>query len=491
MSNERLDTKDTVDTKIKNNRPIFVSIVLSVLGLVAVVGEAGAQPNYPTAIPQTKFDSGQDIQPYFEGWIRNADGTVDMVFGYFNRNWKEELAIPPGEKNGVEPGGPDKGQPTYFLPRRQSWVYRVRVPSNFGKQTVTWTITAAGKTNTAYGDLNPVEEITERIIQTRGNLNPGEDDPNKPPVINVAPLSNVAAGTPVTLTANVKDDGLPKPRAPVQRTTTDATKIQAQANSSAPQRPRGLNVSWMQLRGPAKVAFDKSNAIAVADGRAMAAATFPTPGTYVLRATANDGALSTRTDVTVNVAGSGSGTPGTSGTLGNSGTPIVDNDRVTVWDATAADPNMPHPANDSVWVSVSRPGEMQFVRKGSRPDVAGLGGRAIAIDVKAKTVTPLENKTGYPLAFPRPGQLKKLFENDRVIVWDFAWTPGVPTPMHFHDKDVVVTYLAEGALKSTTPDGQSTTNEFSTGTVRYNDRNRVHTEVLAKGSGRAVITELK
>ena len=39
----------------------------------------------PTELPSTKFSSGQDIQPYFEGWIRNPDGTFDLVFGYFNR----------------------------------------------------------------------------------------------------------------------------------------------------------------------------------------------------------------------------------------------------------------------------------------------------------------------------------------------------------------------------------------------------------------------
>ncbi|PYQ97710.1 MAG: hypothetical protein DMF97_13580, partial [Acidobacteria bacterium] len=72
----------------------------------------------PTAIPQTKWASGQDVVPYFEGWIRNPDGSFDMVFGYFNRNWQEELAIPAGAGNFVEPGGPDRGQPTYFLPRR-------------------------------------------------------------------------------------------------------------------------------------------------------------------------------------------------------------------------------------------------------------------------------------------------------------------------------------------------------------------------------------
>jgi hypothetical protein len=63
-----------------------------------------AQPPAPTYIAQTKFSSGQDVQPVFEGWLRNADGTFTMVFGYFNRNWQEELAIPAGPDNKLEPG---------------------------------------------------------------------------------------------------------------------------------------------------------------------------------------------------------------------------------------------------------------------------------------------------------------------------------------------------------------------------------------------------
>src|SRR5262249_37350770 len=134
----------------------------SVSALIAVALAVGVRAQQlPTAIPQTKFVSGQNIVPYFEGWIRNADGSFDMVFGYFNRNWEEQLAIPVGPDNIVEPGGPDRGQPTFFLPRRQGWVYRVRVPSNFGKQVLTWTIKANGKTEKAYGELLPVEEITE------------------------------------------------------------------------------------------------------------------------------------------------------------------------------------------------------------------------------------------------------------------------------------------------------------------------------------------
>ncbi|PYR38411.1 MAG: hypothetical protein DMF93_16180 [Acidobacteria bacterium] len=153
-----------------------------------------------------------------------------------------------------------------------------------------------------------MEEITERIVMTRGNLNPGEDDPNKPPAITIAPIAAAAIEAPLALTALVTDDGLPKPRpaAPVRTPAAgDATTIQAQANSSAPVRPRGLNVTWMQLRGPARVRFDPAGAIPVANGRAEASARFAERGTYVLRATANDGALATRTEVTITV-GAGS-----------------------------------------------------------------------------------------------------------------------------------------------------------------------------------------
>jgi len=276
-------------------RPLRGAVVFAALLLVAQL---------PTELPSTKFSSGQDIQPYFEGWIRNTDGTFDLVFGYFNRNWQEELAIPAGPDNSVQPGGADRGQPTYFLPRRQGWVYRVRVPRDFGKQVLTWTITANGKTQKAYGELLPVEEITERIIMTRGNLNPGDDDPNKPPTIAIAAAARPSVNVPLALRADVADDGLPKPRpvvAPKPATPGDATAIQAQANSSAVARPRGLTVSWMQLRGPAKISFEPSGATSVVGGKAEVTARFSESGTYQLRATANDGALSTRADVTISV----------------------------------------------------------------------------------------------------------------------------------------------------------------------------------------------
>jgi len=263
------------------------------LALTFVVG-VRAQPPAPTYIPQTKFSSGQDVQPVFEGWLRNADGTFTMVFGYFNRNWEEELAIPAGPDNKLEPGAPDRGQPTYFLPRRQQFIFRVQVPADWGQKELVWTITAHGKTEKAYAQLLPVEEISERMIMTHGGLNPGEDDPNQPPSITIAQPVTASVAAPLTLTAVVTDDGLPKPRpAPKPRPG-------AQSNTVV-NRPRGLNLSWLEYKGPAKVTFEPAGMIMVADGKAVTTARFTEPGTYVLRATANDGALSTATDVTITV----------------------------------------------------------------------------------------------------------------------------------------------------------------------------------------------
>jgi len=257
----------------------------------------------PTELPQVQFNSGQNIVPYFEGWIRNPDGTYDLVFGYFNRNWKEELTIPPGPENSVEPGGPNRGQPTYFLPRRQRWIFRVRVPADFGQQELTWTITSHGKTEKAYGNLLAAEEITDRVVRTNGNFDPGEGDPNEPPSIRIAPISPATVGMPLTLTTLVTDDGLPKPR-PVREPRPAATtpgSFSAQVNSSGENRPRGLRVNWLQYGGPGKAVFGSAGPLSLINGQATTTVRFSMPGTYHLRAIANDGALSNTADVTITV----------------------------------------------------------------------------------------------------------------------------------------------------------------------------------------------
>jgi hypothetical protein len=263
------------------------------LPIALLAGALSAQSIPPTYIGQTKFQTGQDVVPSYEGWLRNTDGTFTMVFGYLNRNWKEEPVIPVGDDNKLEPGPVDRGQPTYFLPRRQAFIFRVVLPQEWDpKQELVWTLKVNGRTEKAYGTLSADEEITERMIMTRGGLSPGEDDPNKPPVISVAdPVGPAQAGLPIQLVATVTDDGLPKPRAAPKPRAGGAP---AQTNSVEAPRARGLSVTWLEYRGPAKVAFDSTRSI-------QPTVTFSAPGTYVLQAIASDGALATRTSVTITV----------------------------------------------------------------------------------------------------------------------------------------------------------------------------------------------
>jgi hypothetical protein len=162
--------------------------------------------------------------------------------------------------------------------------------------------------------------------------------------------------------------------------------------------------------------------------------------------------------------------------------PVIDNQRVQVQELHGAADSVPY---DAVWVS--RKGHVAFLNKGSLHKADGTG---ILISLKDFKAEPLVNKSGYPAAFPRPGS-KKLFENARVVVWNYSWTPGVATPMHFHDKDVVVYYLADGDLQSTTPSGEKTVNEYRPGMIRFNLRDRTHTETLIRGKQHGIMTELK
>jgi hypothetical protein len=178
--------------------------------------------------------------------------------------------------------------------------------------------------------------------------------------------------------------------------------------------------------------------------------------------------------------------------------PIIYNDRVTVWDLTWSQNQqgtaMQHD-RDFVTIYLAgsadkshAKGDVMFARGG----VSRLnpGERTLVIELKDKPVTPLVNRSGYPLAFPRP-HVKKVLENERILVWSCRWNPGEPTPMHFHDKDVVVVYMEPTALKSTTPDGKSNINEYFAFETRFILRDRTHTELLPRGTGSAIMTELK
>jgi hypothetical protein len=258
------------------------------------------------------YSTGQNVAPAFEGWEAKPDGTFDLLFGYLNRNLDEELDIPIGPDNNVEPGGPDRGQPTHFLPRRNRYAFRVNVPKDFGSKEIVWTLTAKGKTEKAYGSLKPDYVIdTLLIMKDVGALGAKKiERTNKAPSVRVegATQRTARVGDPVALTALVSDDGIPSPKPVPPRYPVTANAL-------------GLRVAWFVYRGAGKVTFDPEQFKVYTDyrsdspwtpgwapppvppdGKYAVKVTFATPGTYVVRVMAHDGGLMSTEDITVTVS---------------------------------------------------------------------------------------------------------------------------------------------------------------------------------------------
>lgn len=295
------------------------------------------------------YSKGQNVAPAYEGWEQGADGTKYFLFGYMNRNWEEEIDVPIGPDNGFNVGGADQGQPTHFLPRRNRFVFRVRVPNGFSdKDELVWTLTTNGKTEKAYATLRP-DYIVDDVVKASetGALGAGTSSPeirsNKPPSVRIDEVKarNVKAGEWVTLVTEVKDDGIPKPRgagfagaavrnsarldATAASTTSSESVVRPNRAMQPPSRVTvgknvGLHLSWFLYRGPGRVTFTPEQ-IKVwedtrtganspwapvwvapempADGKVQVQASFSEPGTYVLRSIADDGALTGYDELTV------------------------------------------------------------------------------------------------------------------------------------------------------------------------------------------------
>ena len=263
-----------------------------------------------------------------------------------NRNWDQEPNIPVGPDNSMEPGGPDLGQPTHFLPRRNRFMFRVPVPDDFDTDDeLVWTLTVNEVTEQAFATLQP-DYFMDAMVRASesGALGAGTSDPtiraNRPPTLAVEGESvrTVRVGEPLTLVAAATDDGVPESR---RRRRFDRDRAREQTDqrrrgdraSIGDRRWRphyrgtvgsetGLRVSWFVYRGDGEVMFDPPQATVWEDtrtganspwaphwltaeppddGRWKTQVTFDEPGTYSLRCRASDGALDVDREVIVTV----------------------------------------------------------------------------------------------------------------------------------------------------------------------------------------------
>jgi hypothetical protein len=229
-------------------------------------------------------EAGAGITGAFEGWFKNSDGTFSLLLGYFNRNQKQDLDIPIGPNNRIEPDGPDRGQPTHFLSGRQWGMFVVKVPADFGKNKITWTLTANGKTTAIPASLHPDYEISPLVEAAVGNTPPIlRFEQNGPSVQGPAGMTverSATPGMPLTISVWVSDDA----------------KFTSSSSSPPKNLPPPVRLRWSKFRGMGMVKFsdekppiekidDKSAAFS---GKAVTTITFSEPGDYVLHLVAND-----------------------------------------------------------------------------------------------------------------------------------------------------------------------------------------------------------
>ena len=263
---------------------VFTWYAAVVFGAAGVLLAAQQLPSEP----QRAF--GASITGAYEGWFENPDGSRTLLVGYLNRNSTQALDIPIGPDNRIEPGGPDLGQPTHFLPGRRHGMFTIIVPKEFTPdQRLTWTIVANGQPTSIPLRLHPdyvVSPFTDVAIK------------NAPPVVQfeesgrssqgpVAMLSSAAArsasiSSPLSLTVFASDDAR-----------------YASGTMALPVKPPPpVRLLWSKYRGPGGVTFDKAEpaidaitggAINVPfSGKSTTAARFSEPGEYVLHLTAMD-----------------------------------------------------------------------------------------------------------------------------------------------------------------------------------------------------------
>ncbi len=267
------------------NRPWTVVTLCVALAAGGVLLPAQQLPSEP----QRQF--GTSITGAFEGWFANADGIRSFLVGYLNRNNSQALDVPIGPNNRIEPGGPDMGQPTHFLPGRHWGMFTITVPADFTTpdQRLTWTIVANGQPTAIPLRLHPdysVSPFTDVAAK------------NTPPILRFAEQGPAIQGPVAVLaTAVTRTTRVSSPLAlPVW--AEDDARFASGTMALPKNLPPPVRLEWSTYRGPAGAVFDKDGpsmqvlaggALNVPfRGKATTTVTFSEPGEYVLHVNAMD-----------------------------------------------------------------------------------------------------------------------------------------------------------------------------------------------------------
>src|SRR5262249_15889652 len=141
---------------------------------------------------QNEHRTGQYVSPVYEGWYKDSDGSIKVVFGYQNLNTEEIVDVPIGPNNKIEPGPADQGQPTHFVTGRQYGLFAITVPKSAPTTEVRWTLNVHGHQTSIPANLDPLYVVEAlKTLSTK----------NEPPKLRLNPNAVPVMGPAGTTTA--------------------------------------------------------------------------------------------------------------------------------------------------------------------------------------------------------------------------------------------------------------------------------------------------
>ena len=223
--------------------------------------------------------------------VPNPDGSRTFLVGYLNRNADQPLDVPIGPNNRIEPGGPDLGQPTHFLPGRKHGMFSIAVPKDFTSpdQRLTWTIVANGQTTVIPIRLHPDYLVSPFVDVAVKNTPPvlrfeenGRSTQGPVAVLSGAATRTTAIASPLSLPVFASDDA----------------KYASGTMALPVKPPPPVRLAWSKYRGPGRVTFENpqppvdvltgGGVNTPFSGKSMTTARFSEPGEYVLHVIALD-----------------------------------------------------------------------------------------------------------------------------------------------------------------------------------------------------------
>jgi len=269
-----------------------VAQAVTAVALVAGGAVICAQALLPS-VPPKKF--GGSITPVYEGWFDNPDGTHTFLIGYFSRNTEAEIDVPIGPNNRFEPGNPDMGQPTHFLPSRRYGMFTVTVPKEFTpQQKISWSLTVSGVTTSIPFYMSPDYNITP----SQSSEEATDGGYNLPPILRFDPAGPAFPGPVATpLKAVLRTASVAKPMS-LDIWADDDAKHTSGSGTPLRTAPPPVTLTVSKYRGPGTVTFSDTRPKMETlkggklgepySGKASTSVTFGEPGEYMIHVTAND-----------------------------------------------------------------------------------------------------------------------------------------------------------------------------------------------------------